>query len=135
MTKNEYEVLAAFRYQMRRFLRFSENASRQAGLTPQQHQLLLAIKGFPGRDWATVGELGSRLQVKQHSVVGLVNRAEQLHLVFRRSSPDDGRVVEVHLTPKGEATLEKISQQNRHELRQMAGEFRDLVQMVENESP
>ena len=74
ITKSQYENLAAFRFALRKFLRFSEDAAGAAGLTPQQHQALLAIKGFPGRDHVTVGELAERLQIKPHSAVGLIDR-------------------------------------------------------------
>src|SRR5580704_11668035 len=74
LIKSQYETLAAFRYALRRFIRFSEGAARAAGITPQQHQALLAIKGFPARDKVTVGELAERLQLRHHSAVGLIDR-------------------------------------------------------------
>ncbi|MEO6753630.1 MAG: helix-turn-helix domain-containing protein, partial [Chthoniobacteraceae bacterium] len=74
LSKSQYEVLAAFRFALRRFLRFSEDAATAAGITPQQHQALLAIKGFPARDRVTVGELAERLQIRHHSAVGLIDR-------------------------------------------------------------
>src|SRR5260370_38783250 len=72
--KDDFESIATFRYAGRRFLRISEQAARAEGLTPQQHQLLLAIKGFPGRDSATVSELAARLQIRPHTMVGLIDR-------------------------------------------------------------
>ena len=72
MVKAEFEMLAQFRYQLRRFLRFSEEATQADGVTPLQYQLMLQIKGFPGRDWATVTELAERLQSKHHGVVALI---------------------------------------------------------------
>ena len=81
VTKAEYESMAAVRYALRRFLRFSEDGAKAVGLTPQQHQALLAIKGYPARDSVTVGELAERLQVRHHSAVGLVDRLEALGLV------------------------------------------------------
>ena len=72
--KAQYEALSEFRFQLRRFLRFSEDAARAEGLTPLQYQLLLHVRGFPGRDWATVGELSLRLQTQQHGVVALLTR-------------------------------------------------------------
>src|SRR5260221_2588954 len=80
LIKAQYETLAAFRYALRRFIRFSEKAAEVAGITPQQHQALLAIKGFPGRDRVAVGELAERLQLHHHSTVGLIDRlvAEKL---------------------------------------------------------
>ena len=70
LSKSQYELLAAFRYALRQFLHFSEEAARAAGITPQQHQALLAVKGFPGRDCVTVGELAERLQLRHHSAAG-----------------------------------------------------------------
>ncbi|MGH3602753.1 MAG: MarR family transcriptional regulator, partial [Pseudonocardiaceae bacterium] len=83
LTKQDFEALARFRFGIRRYLRFSEEAVRRDGLTPQQYQLLLALKGFPGREWATVRELADRLQVRHHSVVELVDRAQGQGLVER----------------------------------------------------
>ena len=76
MTKADYELLSEFRYQLRRFMRFSEDAVQAEGMTPLQYQLLLQLKGFPGREWATVGELAERLQAQHHGVVALVTRCE-----------------------------------------------------------
>jgi len=77
ISKKQYETLADFRYQLRRFLRHSEELSRRHGLTPLQYQLMLQLKGYPGRDMATVTELAERLQAKHHGVVALVTRCEQ----------------------------------------------------------
>src|SRR5690242_21295374 len=99
LTKEDFEALAQFRFGIRRYLRFSEETVRRHGLTPQQYQLLLALKGFTGRDWATVGELAERLQLRHHSTVELVNRAQGQNLVQRSHDPDDARVVRVGLTP------------------------------------
>jgi DNA-binding MarR family transcriptional regulator len=118
MTKAEFEALSDFRYQLRRFLRFSEDAVRQSGLTPLQYQLLLHIKGYPGRDWATVGELAERLQARHHGVVALVSRCETLGLVKRVSSTEDRRRVETHLTAKGERCLTRLAGLHKAELRQ-----------------
>lgn len=112
----DYESIAAFRYAIRRFLRFSEQAARREGVTPQQHQLLLAIKGFPGRDYASVSELAERLQMRQHSMVGLIDRTEAQGLVRREQGVADRRQVFVLLTPAGEAKLQRLSVQHRREL-------------------
>lgn len=109
VTKRHLEMLAEVRYALRRFLRFGEDAARKAGVTPQQHQLLLAVKGFPGRDWATVGEVAERLQLRHHSAVGLVDRAEQLGLISRKPDPDDRRVVRISLTAAGERALTRLT--------------------------
>lgn len=117
VTKEEYETIAAFRYAIRRFLRFSEQAARTEGLTPQQHQLLLTVKGFPGREHATVSELAHRLQMSQHSVVGLIDRVEAQGLVRREHSTVDRRQVFVSLTADGEEKLRRLTSQHRRELR------------------
>lgn len=116
LTKADYVALAAFRAALRRFLHFTETGARAAGLSPQQHQLLLAVKGRPGRDWATVGELAESLGVRHHTAVGLVDRCVDLALVRRHRQGDDRRVVQVWLTPKGARILERLSRQNRREL-------------------
>ncbi len=124
MNKSDFELLADFRYQLRRFLRFSENAIQAEGLTPQQYQLLLQIKGFPGRNWANVGELAERLQAKHHGTVALVPRCEQAGLVRREPHPADKRQVQVHLTEVGEKRLTRLAQLHRDELQSLAGVFR-----------
>jgi DNA-binding MarR family transcriptional regulator len=117
VTPGEYQALAQFRYGLRKFLRFSEEAAKAHGLTPQQHQLLLAIKGYPGgREWATITELAERLQVEQHSVVGIVDRCQQAELVKRKSHPGDLRVTEVHLTALGAEVLERLTVAHRDEI-------------------
>lgn len=120
VTAGEYEALAAFRYALRKFLRFSESAAREHGIPPQQHQLLLAIKGFPARDFATVTELAERMQLEPHSVVGIVDRCERSGLVCRSPHAGDQRVTEVHLTERGEAILEALTVAHRAEVRRMA---------------
>ncbi|MGH3800719.1 MAG: MarR family winged helix-turn-helix transcriptional regulator [Pseudonocardiaceae bacterium] len=119
LTKQDFEALARFRFGIRRYLRFSEETVRGNGLTPQQYQLLLALKGFPGRDWASVRELADRLQLRHHSVVELVNRAQGQGLVERGAHPSDGRAVRVLLTPEGEQVLAHLSALHRDELRRM----------------
>jgi DNA-binding MarR family transcriptional regulator len=106
--------LAEFRYQIRRFLRFSEQAARRAGLEPAQHQLLLAVKAHNGEP--TVGDLAERLQLRHHSVVGLIDRLAESGLVRRNRAEGDRRQVRVRLTPKGEAVLRKLSVAHRAEL-------------------
>ena len=124
LAKRDFEALSDFRYQLRRFLRFSENAAQQAGITPLQYLLLLHLKGFPGRDWATVGELAERLQAQHHGVVALITRCEALDLVERRPSAADRRQVEVHLRPAGERRLVELAEQHRAELKSLAHLFR-----------
>src|ERR1700761_1348995 len=105
LTKTEFEALSEFRFQLRRFERFSEDVVQSFGMTPLQYLLLLHVKGFPGREFATVGELAERLQAKPHGVVALVTRAEERELVERRPSEVDRRRVEVHLLAEGERVL------------------------------
>src|SRR5437879_10429198 len=100
ISKADYEALHAFRHALRRFLRFSEQGAREAGLTPQQHQLLLAVKGQPGRDWATVSDLAEALQISHHAAVGLVDRCARAELAQRLPDPDDRRQVRVTLTAR-----------------------------------
>jgi DNA-binding MarR family transcriptional regulator len=122
-SKAQYEMLAAFRYALRQFIRFSEQAAQAAGLTPQQHQALLAIKGFPRRDCVTVGELAERLQLRHHSAVGLVDRLMVQKLVARKPSAEDRRQVLVQLTPRGEHMLEGLSSAHSAQLKRMAPEL------------
>lgn len=123
MSKAEFDALAQFRYQLRRFLRFSEQATRRKGVTPLQYQLMLQIKGFPGREWATVVELAERLQAKHHGVVALISRCEKAGLVVRNVSRSDMRLVEVRLTGKGEHCLEQLARLHRAEHLSLRGEF------------
>ncbi|MFT3813788.1 MAG: MarR family winged helix-turn-helix transcriptional regulator [Acidovorax sp.] len=122
-TKTELEALSEFRYQLRRFLRFSEEAAQAEGLTPQQYQLLLHVKGYPGRDWATVGELAERLQAQPHGALALVARCEALGLVQRESGAADKRQVLVRLSPAGEERLLRLAALHRRELRSLKEVF------------
>jgi len=108
--------LAQFRYRLRRFLRFSEQAARAAGITPLQHQLLLGVAGFTGRGWATISELTECLQERHNAVVALVNRAATAGLVRKRRADDDRRVVRVDLTPRGRRLLLALTRRHRQEL-------------------
>lgn len=124
MKKSDFEALSEFRYQLRRFLRFSEDAAQAEGLTPQQYQLLLQIKGMPGRSWMHIGELAERLQAKHHGTVALVSRCADAGLVERRPDPDDKRQVQVHLTELGERYVTRIAQRHRDELQSLSDVFR-----------
>lgn len=123
LKKREFETLSQFRYQLRRFLRFSEQATRRHGITPLQYLLLLHIKGFPGRDWATVSELAERLQAQHHGVVALISRCEVRGWVSRAQGRTDRREVEVHLTVAGERMIGKMAQLHRDELLNPEGGF------------
>jgi DNA-binding MarR family transcriptional regulator len=123
ISKAEFEQLARFRYHLRRFLRFSEDVTRKKGVTVLQYLLMLQIKGFPGRDWATVGELAERLQAKHHGIVSLISRCEALGLVKRCASEIDRRRVEVRLTNKGARRVEQLALLHREEILSLQGEF------------
>lgn len=130
LRKAQYETLAAFRYALRRFIHFSETAASAAGITPQHHQALLAIKGFPGRDCVTVGELAERLQLRHHSVVGLVDRLVVEKFVVRSPSAEDRRRVLIRLTPRGEKTLEKVSAMHREQFKRIGPELSLLLERL-----
>jgi DNA-binding MarR family transcriptional regulator len=123
LTKTEFEALSEFRFQIRRFERFSEDIVQTFGITPLQYLLMLHVKGFPGREFATVGELAQRLQAKPHGVVALVTRAEERGLVERRQSEADKRRVEIHLLPEGERVLRHLAELHRTELLSLGGVF------------
>ena len=123
LSKSDFNALSEFRYQMRRFERFSEDLVQAHGITPLQYLLLLHIKGYPGRDWATVGELAERLQAKHHGVVALITRCEVMGLVERRSSMTDRRRVEIHLLREGEDILSQLADKHRVELLSLEDKF------------
>jgi|SRR5579863_1233781 len=123
LDKTDFEQLSEFRYQMRRFERFSEQAAQSEGITPLQYLLLLHVKGYPGREWATIGELAERLQAQHHGVVALVSRCEALDLVKRKASEADRRQVEVHLQKAGEKLLSRLAELHRAELKSLDGAF------------
>jgi len=120
LTVAEYRALADFRCQLRRFLRFSEDAARGAGLEPQHHQVLLALRGMPDGTAATIGLLADRLQLRHHTMVGLIDRMAARNLVRRRPGTTDRRQVVVGLTPRGERVLPRLSLAHRAELRAVA---------------
>ncbi|MDT8068465.1 MAG: MarR family transcriptional regulator [Terriglobia bacterium] len=113
----DYHALSEFRYQIRRFLHFSEMAARAAGIEPKQHQLLLAMKGLPADLRPTVRNLAERMQLKHHSAVELIDRLERSGLVARHRAERDRREVLVQLLPKGERLLRALSLHHQNELR------------------
>ena len=123
LSQSNFEALSEFRYQIRRFERFSEDAVQAYGIPPQQYLLLLHVKGFPGRSFATVGELAERLQAKPHGVVALVTRCEERGFVERRQSETDRRQVQVHLTAAGELVLKHLAELHRAELQSLGHVF------------
>lgn len=124
LAKKEFETLSNFRYQLRRFLRFSEEVVHSHGLTHLQYLLLLHVKGYHGREWATIGELAEKLQSHHHGAVSLVSRCEKLGLVMRMKGREDKRSVEVHLTPEGDRMIEALARLHRDELIGSTGRFR-----------
>jgi len=112
----DYKSLADFRYEIRRFLSFSERAARAAGVEPQQHQALLAIAGYPLEPETTVGALAARLLVRHHTAVELSHRLEANGWILRSRSLDDARRVALRLTRRGEKLLQKLSVSHRNEL-------------------
>jgi DNA-binding MarR family transcriptional regulator len=127
VSKAEYEALATFRYLIRQFLHFSEQAAKSIGLTPQQHQALLAIQGFPEREMITISELAERLKIRHHSAVGLVDRLVDQQLVTRIPVPEDQRKVYVRLTAHGLTTLDRLGGPHRAELRRIEPQLRQLL--------
>lgn len=117
LTSADYQSLAEFRQQLRRFLHFSESAAKSAGLEPRQHQVLLAIKGLHADVRPRIAEIANRLQIQHHSAVELVNRLETAGFVRRRRGTQDRREVLLALTSRGEKILRELSLHHREELR------------------
>lgn len=123
----DYQALASFRRALRHFLHFSAQAARDAGISPPQHQALLALKAFPADRPASIGDLAAHLHRKHHSVVGLIDRLVARGYVRRESDPADRRRVHVQLTPKGEAMIARLSSAHRDELRRLKPELQQLL--------
>lgn len=130
VTQTEYEALAEFRYSLRQFLRFSEEAAQNAGLTPQQHQALLAIKGFPEGKNITIGDLAERLQIRHHSAVGLADRLVLKDFVTRKHDGADRRQVRLALTARGGRMLEKLSTAHKEQLRRVGPHIESLLKRL-----
>jgi DNA-binding MarR family transcriptional regulator len=126
----DYRALADFRYQLRRFLRFSEEAARDAGLEPRQHQLLLAVKGMPEGVSPTIGAVAERLQLQQHSVVELVDRMEDGRLVQRLPGAGDRRQVLIAVTARGDSLLSRLSSAHRAEMRSIGPKLRRALDVL-----
>ena len=128
-----FKAMAELRYQIRRFLRFSENAARKAGIEPQQHQLLLAIRGLPEGLKPTIGVLAERMQLQHHSTVELIDRLVERGLLCRLRSTDDRRQVLVKLTRDGEQFLKTLSLHHLEELLSTGPKFVKILQsLIEN---
>jgi DNA-binding MarR family transcriptional regulator len=131
LTDREYRSLAQFRHALRVFQRFSEEAAREEGLTPSQHQLLLAVRGWDGGGPPSTSDLADALQLKLHSVVELAQRAEAAGLVERSVDPVDGRRQLVALTPLGSEKLASLSLLHRDELRRFRAEMVDVLRELD----
>ena len=127
---SSYRALAEFRHQIRLFLHFSEEAARQVGIEPHQHQLLLAIKGIPTGKQPTIGIIAQRLQIRHHSAVELVDRLTERGAIAREINPDDRREVRLRLTPAGERLLRKLSIAHQNELGKAGPALRDALDAV-----
>ncbi|WP_404364762.1 MarR family transcriptional regulator [Marinobacter sp.] len=123
LSKADFQRLSHFRHQLRVFLRHSEDICQKYGVTALQYQLLLHLRGFDGREWATVGELSERLQAKHHGTVMLIDRCVQAELIERRASVRDRRRMEVHLLQKGAELSEVIAREHQPELSHLQEEF------------
>lgn len=128
---SDYRLLAEFRYYLRTFAAFSEEAAREAGLSPQQHQALLAIKGFAGKDAPTVGDLARSLSIRHHSAVGLVDRLVEARLLVRYFDANDRRRVALVLTRRAEEILARLSAVHRGELRRIGPMLRSILAHLE----
>jgi DNA-binding MarR family transcriptional regulator len=131
LSRQEYEALAEFRHVLMRFLAFSGQAAQAAGLTPRQHQALLAIKGYPGRGRASIGDLAERLGIRHHSAVGLVDRLVSCGYLSRHADRDDRRRTLLSLTAAGERVLAGLSAAHRQELRRVAPLLNSLLSRLE----
>lgn len=130
LTAQDYQALAEFRYQLRNFLAFSEQAACAVHLEPQQHQLLLALKGFPNQEKVTVSALAERLKIQHHSTVELLNRMVERNLVQRCRDAQDQRRVLVTLTAHGDEVLRMLSLLHRTELRSTGPRLAQTLQAI-----
>lgn len=123
-TKEEFEALSDFRHQLRCFVRFSEDITHSFGVTNLQYLLLLHVKGYKGREWATISEIAERLQTHHNGVVSLATRCEKLGLLYRQRGTVDKREVRIYLTPEGNKLVKKIAGAHRNELLSLQGIFK-----------
>ncbi len=127
LTDSDYQALASFRSALRRFMAFSERAAVDHGLTPHQHQLLLAIRGFASSGAPSISDLAETLQLRLHSVGELADRAAENDLVERHRDPNDSRRALLSLTEGGHAKLEMLSRLHRTELRIFQSELSEIL--------
>ncbi len=130
----DYKAMAEFRFQIRRFLRFSEQTARAGGLEPQQYQLLLTLKGMDDDLVPKIGEIAQRLQIQHHSTVELVDRLVRRGLIRRRRSDSDRREVILELTPRGDKILQDLALRHWSEYRNMAPELIGSLKKVMRET-
>jgi DNA-binding MarR family transcriptional regulator len=133
LSQLDFERLLEFRVTLRRFQRWSEDQAQAAGLTHVQHQLLVAIKGHPGGEPPTVGDLAGYLLLRPHSTVELVDRAELAGLVQRTRDLADGRVVRVRLTPEGDQILQQLTRAHLERLHELATVLDEFVTRHEDQ--
>jgi DNA-binding MarR family transcriptional regulator len=126
-TERDYELLAAFRHELREFLHFSEHAARAAGIPPQQHQAMLVIRGVPGRDYVTIGELALRLKIRPHSAVELAERMHEGGWVIKSADARDRRRVLIRLTPQGDQALRALSGAHKAELARVGPALKEIL--------
>jgi DNA-binding MarR family transcriptional regulator len=134
LSAEQYRLLAEFRHRIREFLHFSEEAARQQGIEPQQHQLLLALQGLPANEKPTVSVLAARLCIRHHSAVELINRLSERGAVVRRNSDQDRREVLVELTDKGQTILRSLSVLHWHQLRESGAELARALESIIEQS-
>ncbi|HKQ28073.1 MAG TPA: MarR family transcriptional regulator [Burkholderiales bacterium] len=127
---HEYEALAAFRYALRSFMRFSEVEAEKRGLTAQHYQALLTLRACPEGHRLTINDLALQLMIRHNSAVGLADRLTKQGLVTRESSPQDGRKVYLRLTAKGNRILEKLAEVHREELQRIGQQLEELLQQI-----
>lgn len=131
LSDRDYQRLAAFRHALRHFLRFSEEAARSEGLTPNQHQLLLAVRGWPGPTSPMISQLADQLQLRVHSTSELVQRAASAQLIRLVTDVDDHRRLRVELTDDGHHRLRSLSVLHREELRRFRAHLADLLDVLD----
>lgn len=131
LTTADYQLLARFRYALRTFLRFSEQSARDADLTPAQHQLLLAVKGYPGGGRVPLTDVADMLKLKLHSAGELVDRAVANDLVTRSVDPNDRRRALVALTVRGDQRLDELTVLHRDELRRFKQEMNAVLRELD----
>ena len=133
LSETEYLALGEFRYQLRRFMRHMEEATRRLGANPQQYQLVLAVKGLPREVAPTISRLAERMQLNHNSMVELVDRCQENNLLRRSRSAGDRRQVTLSVTPEGEGLLRRLGVAARQELRDSGPMLVDAIQRLTGE--